>query len=132
MKLILAGMISSVTAFIWNRFLIYLKLNEKYRLDFLTPLGEEWIKLSVALSFNIHPLLISAVFGLIEGIYETIHLKKHFTLKTVIAGLGSHSLFGLFYLIQCEVMICFFLAVISHILWNCNILYRRTNSRTGK
>lgn len=124
MKLILAGMATVITALVWNKLLFLLKLSEKLRVGILIPLGEESIKLLTAFFLEISPFQVSMVFGLGEGLFETVHLKKHFNLKIIIAGLIIHIGFGVVYLFKIPVWISFIWAVLLHVFWNCYIEFQ--------
>lgn len=97
MKLIAAVCLALSLAWLWDRFLRFLKLDQKIRIGIGMPIGEEVIKYSMALAFHFQPLLIYTLFGLAEGWLETFLLKKPDALKLILAGGLIHFGFGVFF-----------------------------------
>lgn len=110
-------------AWLWDRFLRFLKWNQKLRVGFGIPLGEEFIKYSLAMAFHLQPWLVYLLFGLGEGALEAYLLERKITLKLMIAGGLIHFGFGLFFLFPIHHSFSWGFAVATHLLWN-NLLIR--------
>ena len=123
MKLIVTVCLALGLAWIWDRFLRFLKLNQKIRIGIGMPLGEEAIKFSLALAFHFQPLLIYILFGFGEGCLESFPLKKPDALKLILAGGLTHFGFGVFYIFSVPPVISFGLAIAIHLIWN-NLLLK--------
>lgn len=123
MRPLIATILALSLAWCWDRFLRFLKLNQKWRVGFGIPLGEEIIKYSLAITFQLQPWLVYLLFGLGEGVLETILLKGQFSLKILLAGGLIHLGFGLFFLFSFPQELSWGFAIITHLLWN-NLLIR--------
>ncbi|NLW48949.1 MAG: hypothetical protein GXY86_16665 [Firmicutes bacterium] len=123
MKLIAALCLALGLAWIWGRFLRFIKLDQKIRIGIGMPLGEEAIKFSLALAFDYQPLLVYLLFGFGEGLLESFLLKKPEALKLILAGGLTHFGFGVFFLFPVPPVLSFGLAIILHFLWN-NLLLK--------
>lgn len=122
MKYILTAWLAIGFALCWNRILSYLKIKDTIRLGMIIPISEEIFKFSVSYYFHLAPFLIYALFGLGEGIFETIHLKKKPKLTALLAGVLTHSFFSIFFLLDIPVFLGLAMAMISHLIWNQMIL----------
>lgn len=123
MKLIVALCLALGLAWVWDRFLRFLKLDQKIRIGIGMPIGEEAIKYSIAFAFHHHPLLIYTLFGLGEGFLEAFLLKKPHDLKLILAGGLIHFGFGVFFLFPVSPIISLGFAMVIHFLWN-NLLIK--------
>ncbi|HBE77016.1 MAG TPA: hypothetical protein DDW65_04430 [Firmicutes bacterium] len=122
MKLILAGWLTVGLALLWDRFLYWVKVKENIRVVLLIPLGEELLKYGVSYYNNLFPPFLFACFGLGEGIYESIHLKKGVSCRLILAAVLPHTFFSLFYLLKIPLWLSLGLAIIIHSIWNYLVL----------
>jgi hypothetical protein len=117
MRLVLAGIFAIGLAFLWDRWLRFLGLNQRIRVGFWVPVGEEMIKYLVSCLFNLVPPLVYLVFGLGEGLYETYRVKR-LDLVLMAAGVVTHLTFGLFFILKTPVVISLVFAIAAHLAWN--------------
>lgn len=122
MKYILAGWLTVGIALLWDRFLFLAGIDEMARVGFLVPIGEELLKYFMSYLNQLFPPLLYAVFGLGEGVYESIQHKKKFDVPLVLAGILTHSFFSLFYILKLSLWFSLILAFTSHCAWNLMIL----------
>lgn len=118
MRLTIAVILALSLAWLWDRFLRFLKWNQKLRVGLGNPLGEEAIKYSLAMAFQLQPWLVYLLFGLGEGGLEALLLKRKGALKLMIAGGLTHFGFGLFFLFPIHPGLSWALAIVTHLLWN--------------
>ena len=118
MKLLIALTLALSLAWLWDRFLRFLKWNQKLRVGLGNPLGEEIIKYSLAMAFQIQPWLVYLLFGFGEGGLEAFLLKRKVALKLMLAGGLTHFGFGLFYLFPIPPVLSWGFAIVCHLLWN--------------
>lgn len=124
MRLLVAVILGLSLAWLWDCFLHFLNWNQKLRVGFGIPLGEEAIKYSIALAFHLQPWLVYLLFGLGEGGLETVLLKRPFSLKLIIAGGLTHFCFGLLFLFPFSHGLSLGFAIATHLFWN-NLLIRK-------
>lgn len=118
MRILIAVTLALSLAWLWDRFLRFIKWNQKLRVGLGNPLGEEVIKYSLAMAFHLQPWLVYLLFGLGEGGLEAFLLKRKVALKLMIAGGITHFGFGLFFLFPIHPGLSWGFAVVSHLLWN--------------
>lgn len=118
-KYLLVGWITVGLAYLWDILLKTLGSSPGFRVGFGMPIGEELLKFSVCFWFGLTPWLLYALFGLGEGLFDTFHVKHRLDLLLIGAGIVTHLVTGLFFLLQNNpVWFDFLLALIFHILWN--------------
>ena len=105
-------------AWLWDRFLRFSKWDQKLRVGLGNPLGEEVIKYSLAVVFQLQPWLVYLLFGLGEGVLEAFLLKRKVPLKLILAGGMIHFGFGMFFLFPIHQGLSWGCAIITHLLWN--------------
>lgn len=118
MRLLVAVTLALGLAWVWDRFLRLIQWNQKLRVGLGIPFGEEIIKYSLAISFQIQPWLVYLLFGLGEGGLEGFLLKRKPLLKLIIAGGLTHFGFGLFFLFPVDPNLSWGFALVTHLLWN--------------
>ena len=123
MRLLIAVGFGLSAAWLWDRLLRFLKWNQKIRVGIGAPVGEELIKYSLAVVFQLQPWLFYLSFGVGEGILESLLLKKRFDLKLIAAGALTHFSFGLLFLFRFQPLLSLAFAIATHSLWN-NLLIR--------
>lgn len=126
MRLLVAVTLALSVAWLWDRFLRFLKWNQKLRVGLGNPLGEEVVKYSLAMAFQLQPWLVYLLFGLGEGVLEAFLLKRKVALKLIIAGGLIHLCFGLFFLFPVRTGICWAFAVVAHIFWNNLLIHAKS------
>jgi hypothetical protein len=126
MKLILATSLALGLAWFWDRILCSIGpmfgIHERLRVVIFVPIGEESLKYGVSYLGSLSPTILFFLFGMGEGIYESIHFKHKLDPVLILAGILPHTFFGIFYLFNMPVWIGLLLAVISHFIWNSLIL----------
>lgn len=123
MRLLIAVSLALGLAWLWDRFLRCLNLNQKIRVGLGIPLGEEAIKFSLAVAFHLQPWLLYTLFGFGEGCLEMFLLKKPFALKLIIAGGLIHFGFGVLFLFPFPSGLSLSFAITTHLFWN-NLIIR--------
>lgn len=122
MRLFIAAILAMGTAFLWDRLLFLCRVNTVFRVALAVPVGEELIKFGSAIFFNLTPPLLYGLFGLGEGLYETM-VKKRFIPRLVWAGTLTHTAFSTFFMLGLQVWLSLLLAMFSHAIWN-YVLYK--------
>ncbi len=123
MRLLIAVILGLSLAWLWDRFLRFLNWDQELRVGLGIPLGEEAIKYSLALAFQLQPWLVYLFFGLGEGGLEAFLLKRPFSLKLIIGGGLIHFGFGLLFLFPIPSALSWGFAIVTHLSWN-NLLIR--------
>jgi hypothetical protein len=124
MRYIFIGCFAVGLALMWDRLLFSLNIKQWRRICIGVPLGEEIIKFVFCYFFNLIPMIFYAVFGLGEGFYEAMRLKKPSNpLLLLSSGVFTHWSFSLVFLLRFPVMVNLIMAIISHMLWNIYILH---------
>ncbi len=122
MEKLLGLVLAFSLAWLWDRGWYYLKIKAKYRIIFFVPLGEEVLKYSISFLFNFFLPLFYFLFGLMEGLFESVIINKKFDLRLILAGAIFHFLLSVFYLLPLLDLINLLLAIGTHMLWNRHIL----------
>lgn len=122
MRYVFIGCLSIGLALWWDRLLFNLGIKSRNRICIGVPIGEELIKFLFCLFFHLRPMIFYAVFGLEEGFYETMRIKKPFDLLLFGTGVFTHWFFSIFFLLKVPIMINLALAILSHMAWNRLIL----------
>ncbi len=130
MRLILAAWFTLNLAWLWDRILYLLGptlgIHERLRVILLVPIGEEVFKYGVSYLSSLSPPVLFFLFGMGEGLYESIHLKHKLDPVLILAGILPHSFFSIFYLFNMPVWFSLLLAIVSHSTWN-NLIFNFKN-----
>jgi hypothetical protein len=122
MKLILAGWLTVGLALLWDRFLNLTGIKETTRVGILVPIGEELLKYSISYLSQLFPPFLYVIFGLGEGVFESIQYKKRFDVALIIAGILPHAFFSIFFLFKLPFRLSLILAIVCHCVWNLIVL----------
>jgi len=99
-------------------------------LGIIIPVGEELIKIAVAMLFQLEPIFVYALFGLGEGILEAVHLKKHLRPPVILMGIGTHLVLGTFFLLKTSLAVQSALAVTAHVGWNQLVILKTLSNKS--
>jgi hypothetical protein len=122
MIFILAGWLTLGLALLWNRLLLKLGLKTRFRVGYVVPISEELLKFITFHLWDLSPPVFYGIFGLGEGLFEVLRLKKPLDFMIVFAGFATHFIFGLFFLVPAPGWVNLLLAITGHIIWNNQIL----------
>lgn len=135
MKLILAAGLALSLAWSWDRILYFfgpmVGIHQRQRVTVLVPVGEEVFKYFVSYWSSLSPPWIFVLFGMGEGLYESIHLKHKLDPVLILAGILPHTFFGIFYLFNLPVWIRLILAIFSHLIWNSLVFYFKNDCNSS-
>ncbi len=122
MKLVAWVAASLAAAWLWDRCWFRLGLPESFRVGVAVPIGEELLKYAVAAWGGLFLPLVSILFGLGEGIYETARSRERRDGVVLGVGLLTHAVFGAVYLLPFPKLWLLTAATAVHIAWNCGVL----------
>jgi hypothetical protein len=125
MKLIAWVAAALASAWLWDRCWLRLGLPERFRVGIAVPVGEELLKYAVAAWGGLFLPLVSVLFGLGEGLYETARFRERRAGLLLGAGLLTHAVFGAVYLLPFPAFWLLPAAIAVHIGWNCRVLWNK-------
>jgi hypothetical protein len=130
MKLILIGLLTSVLAWAWNRFLQMTGLPEPFRVGWAVPIGEESLKFLAAVGSAQPFWAVYLLFGLIEGSYEYARSDRASSWRLFVAGPLFHGGLGMVYFLV-PPRLGLLVATVLHIVWNNTIIWRRNHYKNS-
>ncbi|MBM7557206.1 hypothetical protein [Halanaerobacter jeridensis] len=120
---ILAGLIASMLAFLFNRFL-FSKLGD-WTIVYLVPIGEEIFKSGFAYYLGANLVMTHLIFGVLEAGFDFFHSNKLAVVLAVLTHLLLGSLTFYCWTSSNNLIIAIVIAALVHTVWNYSI--RRVN-----